>query len=123
MADKHPKSLRKAKVSVDVEPKDDSVDYETAGKIARSLRKDIKRALKEHEDKPSDEQVGKVMGKVTERQEDLEKEGKDVDIAVGIVGERGEDGAPEAHAKGTGSIAKELIDEEDFEDEDDEDVK
>lgn len=123
MADKHPKSLRKVKVGVAVEPRDGSVDDEAAEKITRSLRKDIKKTLKEHEDKPSDEQVGKALGKVTERKEDLEKEGKNVDIGVAITGERGEDGDAEGYVKGTGEIAKELSEEEELnEDGDDEDL-
>lgn len=119
MADKHPKSLRKAKVGVNVEPRDNSVDEETADKIARSLRRDIKKALQENEDKPSDEQVGQAMDKATERKEELQKEGKDVDIEVFVVGERGEDGEAEAHVKGTGKGAEEFAD--DFDDGEDED--
>jgi len=110
MADKHPKSLRKAKVGVDVEPRDSSVDRKTADKVARSLRKDIKRALQENEDKPSDEQVGKAMGKATERKEELKKEGKNVDIEVIVAGERGEDGEAEAHIKGTAENAEGFAD-------------
>lgn len=120
MADKHPKSLRNAKVGVAVLPKDRSVDETTADKIARSLRKDIKKALKDNEDKPSDEQVGKAMGKATERKEELQKEGKDVDIGVAVTGERGDDGEAEGYVKATGEAAKELAEDADLLDQEDE---
>lgn len=114
MADKHPKSLHKAKVAVYAVPKDASVDPETVGKIAKNLRRDIKRILQKNEDKPSDEQVGSAMGRVTERKEELAKEGKNIDISVGIVGERGEDGELEAYSKSTGDIAEIVADDDDF---------
>ncbi|MBI2099455.1 hypothetical protein HYT45_03545 [Candidatus Uhrbacteria bacterium] len=121
MADqKHPKSLRNVKVEANVRPNDDRTDSEHTKRIARAIKKQVKDTLKENEDKPSCEQVGKAFEKVSEKNEELKADGTDVDVGVAVVGTRGEDGETEIHMHATGKEAKEMAEEADeFPEEDD----